>query len=55
MIQPSEREKLQDCLLLLQSARKIIAGLGSIPDPWAHEMEKCFKSADEKLTLLLHG
>jgi hypothetical protein len=55
MIEPSEREKLQDCLLLLQSARKIIAGLGSIPDPWAHEMEKCFKSADEKLTLLLHG
>jgi len=55
MLKPGEREKLQDCLLLLQSARNILAGLGSVPDPWIHEMEVCFKSADEKLTHLLHS
>jgi hypothetical protein len=55
MLKPGEREKLQDCLLLLQSARKILSALPSIPDPWVHEMENCFKSADEKLTILLHS
>jgi hypothetical protein len=53
MLKPGEREKLQDCLLLLQSARNIMAGLASIPDRWVHEMETCFKSADEKLRTLL--
>jgi hypothetical protein len=53
MLKPGEREKLQDCLLLLQSARNILAGISSIPDPWAHEMDKCFQSTDEKLTSLL--
>jgi hypothetical protein len=53
MLKPGEREKLQDCLLLLQSARNILTGLSSIPDRWVHEMENCFKSADEKLKTLL--
>ena len=53
MLKPGERERLQDCLLLLQSARKILAGLPSIPDRWVHEMDNCFKSADEKLKSLL--
>jgi len=55
MLKPSEREKLQDCLLLLQSARNILNGLISVPDGWVHEIEGCFKSADEKLTTLLRS
>jgi hypothetical protein len=55
MLKPEEREKLQDCLLLLQSARNILTGLTSVPDPWMHEMERCFKFADEKLTSLLRS
>jgi hypothetical protein len=53
MLKPGEREKLQDCLLLLQSARNILTGLASVPDPWMHEIDTCFQSADEKLSSLL--
>jgi hypothetical protein len=53
MLKPGDREKLQDCRLLLQSARNILTGLTSVPDLWMHEMERCFKFADEKLTSLL--
>jgi hypothetical protein len=55
MLKPGEREKLQDCLLLLQSARNILAEVASIPDPWVHEMETCFRSAGEKLAHLLRS
>jgi hypothetical protein len=55
MLKPGEREKLQDCLLLLQSARNILIGLTSVPDLWMHEMDRCFKFADEKLTSLLRS
>jgi hypothetical protein len=55
MLKPSQRERLQDCLLMLQSARTILSGLGVVPAPWMHEIEACFQSADEKLTILLRS
>lgn len=54
MLKPSEREKLQDCLLLLQSAQTILNGLGSQWD-WVDEIYDCFNSADEKITMLLRA
>jgi hypothetical protein len=51
---PSERERLQDCLLLLQSARSILAGFTS-KWPWIDEIHECFNSADEKLSILLRS
>jgi hypothetical protein len=55
MLKPSEREKVQDCLLMVQSAQTILSGLVSLPAPWMHEIEECFQSADEKLTILLRS
>jgi hypothetical protein len=60
MLKPSQREKLQDCLLMLRSARTILSGLGvvsalSFQPTWMHEIEECFQSADEKLTILLRS
>lgn len=52
MLKPSEREKLQDCLMLIQSARTILAGFTPRWE-WLTDLEKCFTSADEKLTTLL--
>lgn len=53
MLKPSEREKLQDCQMLIQSARNI---LSAIPDgivPEADNLEKCFRDADRTITKLL--
>jgi hypothetical protein len=55
MLKPSEREKLQDCLLMVQSARTILSGLAAIPAPWMDEIQECFQSADDKLTSLLRS
>ena len=55
MLKPSEREKVQDCLLMVQSARTILSGLGALRAPWMYEIEECFQSADEKLTILLRS
>jgi hypothetical protein len=55
MLKPSEREKVQDCLLMVQSARTILSGLAAIRAPWMHEIEECFQSADDKLTILLRS
>ena len=54
MLKPSEREKLQDCQMLLQSARSIITGFGSKWE-WVDEIHDCFDSADEKITTLLRA
>jgi hypothetical protein len=54
MLKPSEREKVQDCLLLVQSARTILTGLGSRWE-WVDEIDDCFHSADEKLSTLLRA
>lgn len=51
---PSEREKLQDCLLLVQSARTILTGL-EFHWAWMDEIHDCFNSADEKLSSLLRA
>jgi hypothetical protein len=51
---PSERERLQDCLLLLQSARSILAGFSS-KWSWIDEIHQCFDNADEKLSTLLRS
>jgi hypothetical protein len=53
MIKPSEREKLQDCLMLIQSARKILGGLRKEILPDWHSLDRCFHEADEKITRLL--
>jgi hypothetical protein len=52
MLKLSEREKLQDCLMLVQSARTILRGFGSQWE-WVDEIHDCFNSADEKLSSLL--
>ncbi len=54
MLKPSEREKLQDCLLLVQSARTILKGFSSEWE-WLDDIHRCFNSADEKLSLLLRA
>ncbi len=54
MLMPSEREKLQDCQLLVQSARTILIGFGS-QWPWLDEIHQCFDNADEKLGTLLRS
>jgi hypothetical protein len=53
MLKPSDREKLQDCLLLIQSARNILSGVrvGLVPD--VADMDKCFQDVDRTLTQLL--
>jgi hypothetical protein len=53
MLKPSDREKLQDCLLLVQSARAILSGIreGVVPD--LADMQKCFIDVDRTLTVLL--
>lgn len=53
MIKPSEREKLQDCLMLIQSARKILGGLRKEILPDWHSLDRCFHEADEKISRLL--
>jgi hypothetical protein len=50
---PSDREKLQDCLLLVQSARNILSGVkdGLVPD--LVDIQKCFVDVDRSLSTLL--
>ncbi len=55
MLKPSEREKLQDCLLLIQSARNILSGLPASLIPDFDQMQKCFADADRSLTRLLRA
>ncbi len=52
MLMPSDREKLQDCLLLVQSAQTILNGFGS-EWAWLDEIHQCFNSADDKISTLL--
>ena len=55
MLKNSEREKLQDCQLLIQSARNILTGIraGVIPD--VDSIEECFHHADQTIDRLLRG
>jgi hypothetical protein len=49
----SDREKLQDCLLLIQSARNILSGVREGLVPGIADIEKCFLDMDRALTTLL--
>ena len=55
MLKASEREKLQDCLLLVQSARSILTALKPEIIPDIHDIQKCFHDADKTLSRLLHS
>ncbi len=55
MLKTIEREKLQDCLLLIQSVRNILGSLGNTVPPDLAELQKCFHEADHKLTRLLRA
>jgi hypothetical protein len=53
MLKTIEREKLQDCLLLIQSATAILSGIGDGVVPKVGELQKCFLDADQTITRLL--
>lgn len=53
MLKPIEREKLQDCLLLIQSARNILSDMADTVVPKIGELDKCFHDADQTISALL--
>jgi hypothetical protein len=55
MLRDSEREKLQDCLMLIESARNILSGLASETVPHVTAIEQCFRDADQTITQLLRA
>jgi len=50
---PYQREKLQDCALLLASARKTLNGIGPDKLPELDEIRECFDSAEGAITKVL--
>jgi len=52
-MKPSDREKLQDCLLLVQSAHAILTDIRDLAAPDIDGLRKCFDDADRALTALL--
>ena len=55
MIGSVEREKLQDCLLLIQSAKNILSAVRVEVVPDLAEIQECFHEADKKITRLLRA
>ena len=55
MLKPTEREKLQDCLLLIESARNIISCLAAEVVPDLKQIDQCFRDADHTITRLLRA
>ncbi len=55
MLRPTDREKLQDCLLLVQSARNILTGIPGEVVPTLADIDKCFKDVDQTLSRLLRA
>ena len=55
MLKPSEREKLNDCLLLIQSARNILSGVEGNLVPAYHHLDECIRDVDLALTRLLRA
>lgn len=55
MLKTVEREKLQDCLMLIQSARNLLMAIRPEIIPGVAELEKCFLDADVKISSLLRG
>ena len=50
---PYQREKLQDCVLLIDSARKTLVGIGADKLPEIDEIRECFDSAEGAITKIL--
>ena len=55
MLTASDREKLQDCLMLVNSARHILGDVREGLVPHVADLEKCFSDADRTLTALLRA
>jgi hypothetical protein len=55
MLSPIDREKLQDCLLLVQSARNILSGMRTGLIPRITDIDRCFYDVDQTLTQLLRS
>jgi hypothetical protein len=55
MLKASEREKLQDCLLLVQSARNILTDMRGEVVPGIADITKCFQDVDLTITRLLRA
>jgi hypothetical protein len=55
MLKSTDREKLQDCLLLIQSARNILTGMHGSIVPGIADIDKCFKDVDVTITRLLRA
>ena len=53
MLTSSDRERLQDCLLLIQSARNILSGMPTETLPGIAEIDQCFHDVDQTITRLL--
>ena len=53
MLKATDREKLQDCLLLIQSARNILTDMHPGMLPGILDIQKCFRDADQSLSRLL--
>lgn len=55
MLSPEERERLQDCMLLVMSAQQTLSGVNPELVPNLDEIEACFRSADRALTMALQA
>ena len=50
---PYQKEKLQDCVLLIDSARKTLASIGADKLPEIDEIRECFDSAEGAISKVL--
>jgi len=55
MLKATDREKLQDCLLLIQSARNILTDMRPGMLPGITDIDKCFRDVDMTITRLLRA
>jgi len=55
MLKRSERERLEDCLLLVESARNILIGLSDQLMPGLADIDRCFRDVDCTLQRLLRA
>lgn len=50
---PYQKEKLQDCVLLINSARKTLVGIGADKLPELDTIQECFDSAEGAIIKVL--
>ena len=55
MLSAEERERLQDCMLLVMSAQQTLSGIDPVLVPNFTEIEQCFESADRALQAALRS